>query len=120
MNLTEARAFLESRRGIQYGHLGTALDMLLPHVESRIVQIAADNERLTQERDAAVEAARRARQTVEDLAAAVQAALDAANPDDPAALVDFMRAIDALPAVQSARPTVGLGQIPSPRPRENS
>lgn len=118
MNLAEARAFLEARRGIQYGDLGVALDLLLPHVEAKFAQAGDEIARRTQERDDALRAASRDRQIVEDIAAGVQEALDAADPEQPGAWIAVIHAINQLPAVASARPVPleRLGGAPRPTP----
>jgi hypothetical protein len=76
VNVREARAFLESRRGDQYGPIGVALNVLLPYAASRFEAIEGQVDRLTRERDAANRRVADAQQLVDDLAVAVHAAID--------------------------------------------
>lgn len=102
--LAAALAWLATFRGIDRGIADAHAGVLLGHID-----------RLTTERDRQWERARRAEHAARE---ARQKLLDVADPNRPGAWIQVMHAINALPAVQEARPPLEqLGRAPTPHRR---
>lgn len=114
---TAALTRLERRTGVEHGP--NAFDVLaaLGYVDALEHAHHAEADRAERAaRDLYAERGRTVR-----LRAAVGALIDRVDPDDPGALIEFLRALDGLLGRHGSAPgvvaAVRLGELPSPGPR---